>query len=938
MKKLSAWARVFLCLLFVVLQTDGLHAKTGPLTCVENGGSSLCIKSELAFSFYFDSTPRFSETQGDAACRAFEFSRANQKQTNARWEANHPKWGPTCTYDFCEFATIAGETSPRWHCSRIAAQGWVNINQWCPDLGGYRQVSVWTDTQDTYPDVRGRNYCTYEVPTVDLTCPIYNPVQPGFGVKVLSEMDMPALGPNPLPLVRHYRSVWPQGLNDGLAPQGGWRLPWHAQLSGPRHGQTTKWANQVVQPVLWVVRPSGRVELFRMQAGGGWKGVGNSHVLDDTGASIGERWMLKDSTTGHVEYYDGPGRLSRVIERTGITTVQRDATGRVQAVVHSTGQRWEFSYSEQTIQTVTGPGGLQVRYGYAGKNLTLVQVGAGTTAAQRYHYEDTRYPLALTGISDPSGSRLATYTYDYSSGKVSRTEGVNGAGLRVYSYGPSVGGEPGCQTTGPIGTDLLQFSDVNFTRRLASATLANGARISETRDGQARLVRQTTADQTVVFYEHNAQRLETQRAIFSSQYVAQSSRPPLSQATAVVSTQWHPGWNLPAQIAEPGRIRRYTYDGQGNAVQELWWPTADPTGAQGFAAPASGPAHSRETQYNANNRPVSIVRRSNSVVQHHWTYGYDNAGQLVSLQDQLTGETATLSNHVLGMPTRVVSSSGAQAMLEWSSQGQLLAASHADYSVRFQYDNRQWLTGIDLGSGRTIQIGYDAQGNITQVQDNTGLAKLGKEPVQNLQLKLQGKTIPLALSQGVTGGLSAATGGTAANGHWQWQAQCDACGPQAAVQPATLQQGLQPQLMWTVLVSATVMDAAQGLMDDLLTYSASKKLADNMQCKTDAHYQAKPDDGCTEPHHIVPYADGRFPSAIQARAILAEVGIDLNSAANGVWVECGRHRRMHNGRYYDAVRDELTGPNVPRTKVGITEALDRIRKNILDRTLPGSVF
>jgi len=190
----------------------------------------------------------------------------------------------------------------------------------------------------------------------------------------------------------------------------------------------------------------------------------------------------------------------------------------------------------------------------------------------------------------------------------------------------------------------------------------------------------------------------------------------------------------------------------------------------------------------------------------------------------------------------------------------------------------------------------------------------------------------------VTGGLSAATGGAVANGHWQWQTQCDVCGPQAAVQPTTLQQGLQPQLMWAVLVSATAMDAAQGLVDELLTYSASRDLAKNMQCKTDAHHQAKPDDGCTEPHHIVPFADKRFPSAIQARAILAEVGIDLNSAANGVWVECGRHRRMHNGEYYRAVLAELTGPNVPRTNVGITEALAKIRKKILDRTFPGSVF
>ena len=189
----------------------------------------------------------------------------------------------------------------------------------------------------------------------------------------------------------------------------------------------------------------------------------------------------------------------------------------------------------------------------------------------------------------------------------------------------------------------------------------------------------------------------------------------------------------------------------------------------------------------------------------------------------------------------------------------------------------------------------------------------------------------------MTGGLSAATGSAVANGHWQWQAQCDACGPQANAALQPLQQGLQPQLIWTVLVSATVMEAAQGLVDELLTYSASRDLAKNMQCKTDAHHQAKPDDGCTEPHHIVPYADGRFQAAIDARAILAQVGIDLNSAANGVWVECGRHRRMHNGKYYDAVRDELNQAT-PRNRDTVIRALERIREGILKRTFPGTAF
>ena len=192
----------------------------------------------------------------------------------------------------------------------------------------------------------------------------------------------------------------------------------------------------------------------------------------------------------------------------------------------------------------------------------------------------------------------------------------------------------------------------------------------------------------------------------------------------------------------------------------------------------------------------------------------------------------------------------------------------------------------------------------------------------------------------MTGGLSAATGGAVANGHWQWQTQCDVCGPPANAPPPTLQQGLQPQLMWTVLVSATVMDAAQGLVDELLTYSASKKLADNMQCKTDAHHQAKPEDGCTEPHHIVPYADRREfirEHADAARAILAEVGIDLNSAANGVWVECGRHRRMHNRDYYRALLKVLEDAT-PRNRKNVTDALNVVRTGILNKTFPGTAF
>ena len=39
-------------------------------------------------------------------------------------------------------------------------------------------------------------------------------------------------------------------------------------------------------------------------------------------------------------------------------------------------------------------------------------------------------------------------------------------------------------------------------------------------------------------------------------------------ATRTISTQWHPMFRLPVQVAEPKRITTYTYDSQGNLTSQ----------------------------------------------------------------------------------------------------------------------------------------------------------------------------------------------------------------------------------------------------------------------------------------------------------------------------------------------------------------------------------
>ena len=57
-------------------------------------------------------------------------------------------------------------------------------------------------------------------------------------------------------------------------------------------------------------------------------------------------------------------------------------------------------------------------------------------------------------------------------------------------------------------------------------------------------------------------------------------------------------------------------------------------------------------------------------------------------------------------------------------------------------------------------------------------------------------------------------------------------------------------------------------------------------------------------HHIVA---AEAPRAEPARIILAAVGMDINSAFNGIFVDSSIHAHMHTTVYYDAVNLGLTG-------------------------------
>lgn len=81
-------------------------------------------------------------------------------------------------------------------------------------------------------------------------------------------------------------------------------------------------------------------------------------------------------------------------------------------------------------------------------------------------------------------------------------------------------------------------------------------------------------------------------------------------------------------------------------------------------------------------------------------------------------------------------------------------------------------------------------------------------------------------------------------------------------------------------------------------------------------------------HHIV--ASGAAAAA-PARAVLARVGMDINSAFNGMFIDASYHSTLHTGRYYANVNLFLSGAT---TQADVAARLTLIRGMINTRTFP----
>jgi RHS repeat-associated protein len=552
-----------------------------------------------------------------------------------------------------------------------------------------------------------------------------NPINPNIGNKFQVEADHTGTGLFPLTLTRTYNSVWLMSgaANIAILPQS-WGAGWMGN-----YNTTVIYDNNATGtalPKATVVRANGRVLNFTQTATNIFQPDAD---IQDKLIRLASGWQYIDAATETTEIYDADGKLLSISNRAGATQTLTYSNGLLQTVTDPTGRQLAFTYdTANRVKTVTVPGGGVYTYGYGTSSNILTSVTYPDSTQRLYHYEDTRFPTHLTGITDENGNRFATYTYD-DQGKAISSEhagGVNRVTLNYANGSTDVTDALGASKTYSFQTILGMVKTSGLTQ---PCTSCGGSNKATTYDANGNINSRTDFSGNRTNYTYDLSRnLETQRV---EGLDASGAATP---ATRTINTEWHPTWRLPKRIAEPLKITTYYYHGDsgfscgatGSVCRKTIQATTDANGALGFNATVSGTARSWNYTYNSQGQ-ILTENGSRTDVTDTTTYTYYStttsnyrSGDLWKITNALGHVTQITQYNADGRTLRITDPNGMVTTLTYNARGKLKTLARSGITTTYTYDNVGQLTKVNLPDGREYTYAYDAAHRLTSITSKTG--------------------------------------------------------------------------------------------------------------------------------------------------------------------------------------------------------------------------
>ena len=216
--------------------------------------------------------------------------------------------------------------------------------------------------------------------------------------------------------------------------------------------------------------------------------VGSAFVAADSSGdrivASGSQWLLYRAN--EVLVFDSQGRLVEQRAEDGNTlTYAYGEYDRLDSITHSTGRSLQIHYAGNSgaapIASITSAGATLASYTYTagGQVETVTYPGGGQ---HKYHYEDSRFPRHLTGVTHEDNKRYSTFAYD-AKGRVISSQHDGGADGTTLTY-RSLGGADVTDALGRVITYGLTSNSGALPRRVSEVIDDRGT-MSQTYTGES---------------------------------------------------------------------------------------------------------------------------------------------------------------------------------------------------------------------------------------------------------------------------------------------------------------------------------------------------------------------------------------------------------------------------------------------------------------------
>jgi YD repeat-containing protein len=300
-----------------------------------------------------------------------------------------------------------------------------------------------------------------------------------------------------------------------------------------------------------LVLEDGREVLFHKPGEIAYAPAGEFGVL----AKNTDHWTYT-SKANEIYRFNDAGLLTRIDKPYGYVQFSR-VDGRVDAS-DQLGNTLNFTERQDGQPLTLQVEGWQIQYTYDA-NSNLIKVArqkAGLELAREYHYEDSRNPRLLTGITDERGIRFATWSYDVQGRGIS-SEHAGGVEKVNITYNAD-GTVTVINEFGKAANYKFAFASgmkriIEIKGEPSPNCIASNSKFYYSTSGFLNQITDGKGNRTYFYYDNRG--LETQRieALGTSQ-------------ARTINTEWHPTLPLPVKVTEPTRITTYTYDARGRQV------------------------------------------------------------------------------------------------------------------------------------------------------------------------------------------------------------------------------------------------------------------------------------------------------------------------------------------------------------------------------------